>query len=89
MKKDVDSMTEKKVREIAQKNGIELSDKPLKFNESGLDFSVVIAEDKAGQKWVLRFPRREDVIGSAKKEKSTGSHSWPHIGSGAKVDGIH
>ncbi len=62
-------MTEKKVREIAQKNGIELSDKPLKFNESGLDFSVVIAEDKAGQKWVLRFPRREDVIGSAKKEK--------------------
>src|SRR5699024_5707123 len=34
----------------------------LQFNESGLDFQVVFALDENGDEWVLRLPRREDVM---------------------------
>lgn len=65
------SMAKEKVLRIARKNGIEAKEEPLEFNESGLDFLVVFVEDVKGERWVLRFPRRGDVIPSTAKEKRT------------------
>ena len=48
--------------EIAKKHHILLKEDTLKFNESGLDFQVVFAEDHKGNEWALRMPRREDVM---------------------------
>ncbi|RDW16262.1 macrolide 2'-phosphotransferase [Oceanobacillus chungangensis] len=55
--------------EIAKRHGIDVVEGSLRFNESGLDFQVVFATDPEGVNWVLRFPRRVDVIPTAKKEK--------------------
>lgn len=62
-------MKNEQVIEMAKKHGLMLKEDSLKRNESGLDFQVVFAQDLEGEKWVLRFPRREDVIPTAKKEK--------------------
>ncbi|GAP96665.1 macrolide 2'-phosphotransferase [Leptolyngbya sp. NIES-2104] len=43
----------------------------MQFNESGLDFQVVLATDADGVRWILRLPRREDVLPSVDKEKRT------------------
>ncbi|WP_339149953.1 MULTISPECIES: macrolide 2'-phosphotransferase [unclassified Sutcliffiella] len=65
------TLTKEKVIEIAKDNGLDILADSLTFNESGLDFLVVFAEDAKGEEWVLRFPRREDVMASTKKEKRT------------------
>lgn len=65
------TLTKEKVIEIAKDNGLDILADSLTFNESGLDFLVVFAEDAKGEEWVLRFPRREDVIASTQKEKRT------------------
>ncbi|AWK51655.1 Mph(B) family macrolide 2'-phosphotransferase [Clostridium beijerinckii] len=59
----------KQVKEIAKKHNIILKEETMQFNESGLDFQVVFAQDESGTDWVLRFPRREDVIPRTKVEK--------------------
>ena len=64
-------MNKNKVIEIAHKHAIYVKEDSLTFNQSGLDFLVVFAEDAVGERWVLRFPRREDVLPSADKEKRT------------------
>lgn len=65
------TLTKEKVIEIAKDNGLDILADSLTFNESGLDFLVVFAEDAKGEEWVLRFPRREDVMASTQKEKRT------------------
>lgn len=47
---------------LAEKHGLRLKRKHAEINESGMDFQVVFAEDEAGKSWVLRKPRRDDVI---------------------------
>lgn len=63
------SMHDEHVLQLAEKNGVALKPGTLKRNESGLDFLAVFAEDVSGEKWLLRIPRREDVLPTAKKEK--------------------
>ncbi|WP_404450969.1 macrolide 2'-phosphotransferase [Virgibacillus necropolis] len=63
------TLTNDQVIEKAKQHGLELRQESLKYNESGLDFQVVFAMDSKGERWVLRFPRREDVVPTAKKEK--------------------
>lgn len=63
------TLTNDQVIEKAKRHGLEVRRDTLKYNESGLDFQVVFAMDSKGEKWVLRFPRREDVVPTAKKEK--------------------
>lgn len=63
------TLTNDQVIEKAKRHGLEVRRDILKYNESGLDFQVVFAMDSKGEKWVLRFPRREDVVPTAKKEK--------------------
>ncbi|PPA70850.1 macrolide 2'-phosphotransferase [Jeotgalibacillus proteolyticus] len=63
------TISKEKIIKLAGENGIELKESALKFNESGLDFLVVFGEDSKGENWVLRIPRREDVLPSTKIEK--------------------
>lgn len=59
----------KQVIEITKKHNLILKEEMIQFNESGLDFQVVIAQDQNGTDWVLRLPRREDVMARTKVEK--------------------
>ncbi|QGU95405.1 Mph(B) family macrolide 2'-phosphotransferase [Clostridium bovifaecis] len=59
----------KQVMEIAKKHNLILNEETMQFNESGLDFQVVFAHDGSGINWVLRLPRREDVMPRTKVEK--------------------
>ena len=69
MIKNVKSRQE--VLELAYKNGLAIEEGSIQFNESGLDFQVVLATDADGVRWILRLPRREDVLPSVDKEKQT------------------
>ncbi|WP_130807627.1 Mph(B) family macrolide 2'-phosphotransferase [Senegalia massiliensis] len=64
MSKDI-----KQVIEIAKKHNLFLKEETMQFNESGLDFQVVFALDEGKKEWVLRLPRREDVMPRTKVEK--------------------
>ncbi len=63
--------SQQEVLELAHKNGLTIQEDSLEFNESGLDFQVVLAMDIDGTRWILRLPRREDVLRSVDKEKRT------------------
>jgi macrolide phosphotransferase len=69
MIKNVKSQQE--VLELAHKNGLTIERSSIQFNESGLDFQVALATDVDGIRWILRLPRREDVLLSVDKEKRT------------------
>lgn len=73
------SKTKEQVVELAQKHGITIQEGSLILNESGLDFQVVFALDVNGERWVLRLPRREDVVPSTAKEKKTLELIAPHL----------
>ena len=64
MSKDI-----RQVIEITKKHNLFLIEETMQFNESGLDFQVVFAQDENGIDWVLRMPRREDVMPRTKQEK--------------------
>ncbi|MBD8498015.1 macrolide 2'-phosphotransferase [Paenibacillus arenosi] len=53
---------------LAEKHGIHLQTEKVEINESGMDFLVAFANDKDGVKWVLRMPRRSDVLERADNE---------------------
>ncbi|MFD1415860.1 macrolide 2'-phosphotransferase [Oceanobacillus jeddahense] len=55
-------MDKQTVSELASKYGLDLKENTIRFNESGLDFLVAYAEDTNGMEWVLRIPRRDDVM---------------------------
>nr|WP_100248498.1 macrolide 2'-phosphotransferase MphM [Bacillus mycoides] len=55
-------LNKQKAVEIARKYGLEVKEESIIFNESGLDFLVAYAEDDKGEEWVLRLPRRDDVM---------------------------
>lgn len=59
----------KQIKEITKKHNIILKEETMQFNESGLDFQVVFALDESGVDWVLRLPRREDVMPRTRVEK--------------------
>lgn len=61
----------KQVAEIAKKHNLSVKEETMQFNESGLDFQVVFAQDENGTDLVLRLPRREDVMPRTKVEKQT------------------
>lgn len=65
------TLDNEQVIKIAHQHGLSLLPDSLTFNESGLDFRVVFATDTHQNQWVLRFPRREDVLPSTLQEKKT------------------
>ncbi|TCW41458.1 macrolide phosphotransferase [Laceyella sacchari] len=64
------TLSDKQVVEVARRHGLMVREDALTRNESGLDFSVVFAVDEQGEQWVLRLPRRPDVVPTARKEKA-------------------
>lgn len=46
---------------LAATHGLELRTEGATLSEAGLDYRVVMAETPAGERWVLRVPRRTDV----------------------------
>lgn len=56
------------VANLAARNGLVIDPSSLSLNEMGLDFRVGFATALDGQRWVLRVPRRPDVITRAKSE---------------------
>jgi macrolide phosphotransferase len=63
------NLTNDQIIELAKLHGLELQEDSLTRNESGLDFLVVMASNGQGEQWVLRIPRRPDVIPTARKER--------------------
>ncbi|QDL09202.1 hypothetical protein DP113_15945 [Brasilonema octagenarum UFV-E1] len=53
---------------VAQKHGLRLNAENVELNASGVDFLVAFATDEDGIPWVLRAPRRSDVIERAANE---------------------
>jgi macrolide phosphotransferase len=50
------------IAQLAANHGIQVNIDSLRFNDAGLDFNVVFAEDIDGANWILRIPKREDVF---------------------------
>lgn len=46
---------------LAAAHGLDLDPATADVNDAGLDYRVVMADDRAGRRWVLRVPRRPDV----------------------------
>ncbi len=57
------------INELAKRHNLNLKEETIIFNESGLDFQVVLAQDERGFNWVIRIPRRDDVMAKTKLEK--------------------
>ncbi|MGO1972675.1 MAG: macrolide 2'-phosphotransferase [Propionibacteriaceae bacterium] len=54
--------------ELGRRHGLDLIHESLQHNEMGLDFRVTMARTTAGEEWVLRVPRRPDVMDRAETE---------------------
>lgn len=63
------SKTKEQVLEITKKYDLNVLEDSFVFNESGLDFQVVFAKDIDEKEWVLRLPRRDDVMQNTQLEK--------------------
>ena len=61
--------TMEEILEQARIHGIDIEPATARLNESGLDFLAVFADAADGVRWVLRQPRRSDVIESAAYER--------------------
>lgn len=53
-------MKKQDIIQLAKNSGIELTG-DITFNEMGLDYQVVFAQDTSGLRWVLRLPRRTNL----------------------------
>ncbi|ADC51532.1 aminoglycoside phosphotransferase [Alkalihalophilus pseudofirmus OF4] len=62
-------MNTRKLKQLAEQNGLDILEASIKINESGVDFQVAHAEDEKGDKWILRVPRRPESMRHAEKEK--------------------
>ena len=65
--------------ELASSHGLELEATTVRTEEIGLDFRVAIATATDGQDWVLRIPRRPDVLERAGIERELLRMVAPHL----------
>lgn len=56
------------VLSAARRHGLRLGSAGARVSEAGLDFYAVFARDESGVEWVVRSPRRADVVGRAEHE---------------------
>lgn len=56
---------------LARRHGLELRAEDARLDVSGLDFIVLHASDQAGIPWVVRHPRRPEVVPVARAEGRT------------------
>ncbi|ERJ58834.1 Mph(E)/Mph(G) family macrolide 2'-phosphotransferase [Sphingobacterium paucimobilis] len=60
-------MTIKDIQILALEHGLKISD-DISINEMGIDFRVAFVKEVDGQNWVLRIPRRKDMIEQIQNE---------------------
>lgn len=60
-------MTTKDIRILALEHGLTIT-KDIGINEMGIDFRVAFVREATGQNWVLRIPRRNDMIEQIQNE---------------------
>src|SRR5690625_3076284 len=53
------------IARLAAEHDLDVDPASLQVNEIGLDFRVAIARAAGGERWVLRIPRRPDVLARA------------------------
>ncbi|MBM7587662.1 macrolide phosphotransferase [Bacillus pakistanensis] len=58
-----------RIMKLASEHGLTLDVHSIEFDESGADFQVAFGNDLKGGPWVLRIPRRENVVEVALYEK--------------------
>jgi aminoglycoside phosphotransferase (APT) family kinase protein len=63
----------------AARQGLQLRSEQTDFDKMGLDFLVVHAHDEADRAWILRTPRRPDVVASAAIEARILRGVAPHL----------
>ena len=63
-------MNKLKLKQLAEKRGLDILEETIKINESGVDFLVAHAKDQKGDKWILRVPRRPESMRNALIEKN-------------------
>ncbi len=54
-------MTTLKVKQLANKKGLNILEDSIEINESGVDFQVAHVTEQNGDKWILRIPRRPEI----------------------------
>lgn len=64
---------------LATDHDLELDESTIEINELGLDFRVAIARTPSGDPWVLRIPRRDDVLERADVEGRLLRMVAPHL----------
>lgn len=64
---------------LASAHGLDLGGATLRTEEIGLDFRVAMARARDGQDWVLRIPRRPDVLDRAAVEGRLLAVVAPHL----------
>lgn len=64
---------------LAADHGLEVDSESLVINELGLDFRVAIAQTTDGERWVLRVPRRGEVMERADVEGRLLRAVAPHV----------
>ncbi len=62
-------MTTLKVKQLANKKGLNILEDSIEINESGVDFQVAHVKEQNGDKWILRIPRRRESMRHALREK--------------------
>jgi macrolide phosphotransferase len=60
--------TPQQIADLAHSHGLGIEVEGVRVNEMGLDFRVAIAADADGRRWVLRIPRRPEVMERADVE---------------------
>lgn len=65
---------------LAAAHGLDLEGSSLRTEEMGLDFRVALARAADGRQWVLRIPRRPDVLERAEVEGRLLAMVAPHLG---------
>lgn len=85
------STTDPQILQVAAAHGLDLDPDSVEVNEMGLDFRVALATTassstatgttvaKAGQRWVLRIPRRPDAMERAEVEGRLLAAVRPHL----------
>lgn len=67
------------ITRLAEAHGLALDESSIELNEMGLDFRVAIARTIQGDPWVLRMPRRSDVLQRAAVEGRLLRMVAPHL----------
>ncbi|OLT43891.1 aminoglycoside phosphotransferase [Saccharomonospora sp. CUA-673] len=64
---------------VAARHGLQLDPATARVEEAGLDYRVVLADDSAHTRWVLRLPRRDDVSEGIDEEARILDVVAPHL----------